>query len=110
MSPLRPEQAELLARLILRFNKHCKVSEQVFQAAELWWHPDWLAWQDSVNEDVYPLGTWTKPGKVEEVARQLSVYWTKQKVDGIHTAKVWSNLRQPRISALFGCDSLSGSA
>jgi hypothetical protein len=82
MSPLRPEQAELLARQILRFDKHCKVSKQVFNAAELWWHPDWLAWQDSANEDIYPLGTWTKPGKVEEVARQLNAYWVEQNVDG----------------------------
>jgi hypothetical protein len=82
MSPLKPEQAKLLARQILRFEQHCKLSEQVVEAAKLWWHPDWLAWQDSVNEDVYPLGAWTKPGKVEEVAYQLSAYWAEQNVDG----------------------------
>jgi hypothetical protein len=77
MSPLRLKQAQLLARQILRFGQHCKVSKRVLNAAELWWHPDWLAWQDSVHEDVYPLGTWTMPGKVEEVARQLDAYWAK---------------------------------
>ena len=71
MSPLRNEQAELLARQVLRFNQHCKVSKQVLESAELWWHPDWLAWQKFTNEDVYPLEAWTKPGKVEEVARRL---------------------------------------